>query len=256
MPRGQQSTAPSMERVQRSSTVDLITRQLRNAIYEGLLLPGSQLQESLVAQQLGVSRGSLRESAQRLVQDGLLIARPGQGLKVATIGTEDLESLYAARLVIEGASLRTLAGLPDRATRNRRLTTALTLLQRLEEWSAGVNVPESPRWIGDTDLGLHFETVRAAGNLRLAHYMSTLVMETRLASLGNPRGYIVRTDVGAVHRRRLELVLSGQGEAAVDQLREHFRETMDRLDGRVPDTVATAAVEYPPADSQWGPITI
>ncbi|PCC25206.1 hypothetical protein CIK75_09330 [Glutamicibacter sp. BW78] len=254
MPIGQHSTAPNMARVQRSSTVDLITAQLRNAIYDGLLLPGSQLHEAIVAQQLGVSRGSLRESAQRLVQDGLLVARPGQGLRVATVGVEDLESLYAARLVIEEAALRTLAGLPGREARRGRLATVIPLLERLEEWDAGKGVPGSPRAIGDTDLELHFETVKAAGNLRLAHFMTSLVMETRIASLGHPRGYIVRTDVGEVHRQRLELVLSGRGDAAVEQLGEHFRDTLDRLTGRVPATVATAAVEQPEKDQQLGPI--
>lgn len=254
MPMGHHSTAPNMARVQRSSTVDLITTELRNAIYEGLLLPGSQLHESIVAQQLGVSRGSLRESAQRLVQDGLLIARPGQGLKVATVGVDDLESLYAARLVIEGAALRTLAGLAGRDARRGRLATVMALLERLEHWEAGKEVPGSPRAIGDTDLDLHFETVRAAGNLRMAHCMTSLVMETRIASLGHPRGYIVRTDVGEVHRQRLELVLSGRGDAAVEQLSEHFRDTLDRLTGRAAATVATAAVEQPGKGQQLGPI--
>ncbi|WP_372698911.1 GntR family transcriptional regulator [Arthrobacter sp. JSM 101049] len=254
MPTAQHSTAPGMARVQRSSTVDLITVQLRNAIYEGLLLPGAQIHEAAVAEQLGVSRGSLRESAQRLVQDGLLVARPGQGLRVATVGVDDLEALYATRLAIEGAAIRTVASLGSVRERRRRLARALSLLDRLEGLGRQAVGPTSPRVIGDMDLELHFETVQAAGNQRLARFMSTLVMETRMASLGHPEGYIVRTDVHGVHRERLEFISAGKGDAAVAQLAAHFADTVNRLTGRLPGPVATALVDLAEGEQRLGPI--
>lgn len=254
MPTAQHPTASNMARVQRSSTVDLITAQLRNAIYEGLILPGAQLHEALIAEQLGVSRGSLRESAQRLVQDGLLVARQGQGLRVATVRIEDLENLYATRLVIEGAALRELASLRTPTERRRRLARACTLAERLAGLGRQANAAETPRTIGNTDLELHFEVVRAAGNVRLSRYMSSLVMETRLASLGHPEGYIVRTDVHAVHRERLDLVIAGEGEAAVAHLEAHFADTVGRLTGHAPGPVATAVVDINEGDQQWGSI--
>ena len=91
-------TRPLVKMVRRPSTVDLIAVELRNAIYSGTLLPGSSVREAEVASQLGVSRGPLRESAQRLVQEGLLVARPGAGLRVATVGADQVAELYAARL--------------------------------------------------------------------------------------------------------------------------------------------------------------
>lgn len=254
MPTAQQSTAPSMARVQRSSTVDLITVQLRNAIYEGLILPGAQLHEAAVAEQLGVSRGSLRESAQRLVQDGLLVARQGQGLRVATVEVDDLEHLYATRLVIEGAAIRGIAALRTARERRSRLANASALLGRLEGLGRQAVPAGTPRTIGDTDLELHFEIVQAAGNLRLARYMTTLVMETRLASLGHPAGYVVRTDVHAVHRERLELMCTGEGESAVAHLAAHFADTVGRLTGRPPGPVETAVVDIAEGGQQLGPI--
>lgn len=254
MPTAEHSMAPGMARVQRSSTVDLITVQLRNAIYEGLLMPGAQIHEAAVAEQLGVSRGSLRESAQRLVQDGLLIARPGQGLRVATVGVDDLAALYATRLTIEAAAVRTVASLGSVRERRRRLARALALLERLEGLGRQAVRPTSPRVIGDLDLELHFETVQAAGNQRLARFMATLVMETRLASLGHPEGYIVRTDVHAVHKERLDLICAGDGEGAVAQLTAHFTDTVNRLTGRLPEPVATAQVDLAEGEQRLGPI--
>ncbi len=251
---GQQPWATGMARVQRSSTIDLITHQLRNAIYEGLLMPGAPIQEAQAAKQLGVSRGSLRESTQRLVQDGLLIAIPGQGLSVADIRPGDLEELYATRLMVEGTAIRVIAGLPGAAERSQRMEAATAALTRLEKLSTGPEALESPRSIGDADLAFHSETVRAAGNLHLTKYMATLVMETRLASLGNPGGYVIRTDVHLSHRERLELVLAGDGNGAVDLLERHFSDTVDRLTGVLGKPVATARVPLDEAGAELGPI--
>lgn len=252
---GHQSSAIGMPRVQRYSTVDLIVHQLRTAIYEGLLMPGTPVHEAQTAQQLGVSRGSLRESSQRLIQDGLLISSPGQGMRVAKISIGDLEELYATRLVVEGAAMRVVASLPDAAERVRRMADASAVLARLEQLSADAESLESPRSIGDADLDFHFETVRAAGNLHLAKYMSTLVMETRIASLGSPDGYVIRTDVHHAHRERLELLLAGDGEGAVELLQRHFRDTIDRLTGELRTPVETARVPVEELGHELGPIT-
>jgi DNA-binding GntR family transcriptional regulator len=250
----QQPSATSMVRVQRSSTIDLITNQLRNAIYEGLLMPGTPIQEAQAAKQLGVSRGSLRESTQRLIQDGLLVSIPGQGLSVAVVRPADLEELYATRLVVESAAIRVVAGLPDAGERANRLRGASAVLARLEGLAASPRALESPRSIGDADLDFHFEMVKAAGNLRLVKYMATLVVETRLASLGNPGGYVIRTDVHRVHRERLELVLAGDGEGAVDLLQRHFRDAVDRLTGVLSKPVTTARVPFDDAGHELGRI--
>jgi DNA-binding GntR family transcriptional regulator len=91
------TTAPSFSPVTRPSTVDLIQTELRNAVYAGVLTVGSSIREVEIANQLGVSRGPLREAAQRLVQEGLLVATPGRGMRVATIGRDRLPALYEAR---------------------------------------------------------------------------------------------------------------------------------------------------------------
>ena len=97
-------TAPFLSPVTRPSTVDLIARELRDAIYSGALRVGSPIREVEIAGQLGVSRGPFREAAQRLVQEGLLTATPGRGLSVVTIGRDRIPALYAARTSVETAA--------------------------------------------------------------------------------------------------------------------------------------------------------
>src|SRR5699024_10755063 len=125
-------------------------------------------------------------------------------------------------------------------------------LQRLAEAYDGEH---QARAIGDADLDFHFATVQAAGNLRLTRVMSTLVIETRMASLENARGFIIRTDVHVPHRERIERLLAGDGAGAVELLERHFRDTVDRLTGVLGHPVETAAVRVDEDPYTLGPIT-
>ncbi|MBE8146551.1 GntR family transcriptional regulator [Brevibacterium casei] len=52
------SELPVLRRVVRSSTIDLVAEEIRNAIYRGSLLPGQSISEVRTAELLGVSRPS------------------------------------------------------------------------------------------------------------------------------------------------------------------------------------------------------
>ncbi|HRO28961.1 MULTISPECIES: GntR family transcriptional regulator [Micrococcaceae] len=228
---------PLVKVVRRPSTVDLIAVELRAAIYGGTLRPGSSVREAEIAAQLGVSRGPLRESAQRLVQEGLLVTRPGAGLRVATIDRDEVEDLYQARLAIEGHAVRVLSGL-DEAQRDERVGTVRDLLAALE---SAVEAGTDARRIGDADLDLHYGLVEATGNHRLTAYASTLIVQTRIAALSHREGYVVRTDILDVHRSLLRQVADGDAEGACRTLGEHFRQTVDRLRGDLAEPFSTVA---------------
>jgi len=63
--------------------VEQATRQLEAHILDGSWRPGMRLPaERVLAEQFGVSRGTVREAVQRLVARGLLASRPGSGIFV------------------------------------------------------------------------------------------------------------------------------------------------------------------------------
>lgn len=233
-------TPVSMVRVARPSTVDLIVAELRKAIFTGALPVGSPIGEVEMSSQLGVSRSPLRESTQRLVQEGLLTASPGRGMRVSVIGPDQVADVYEARLAIEGHAVRLIAAAAD--------ASVLDALERSFADLVAVSEGTDARTIGDADLEFHQLLVDSAGSSRLSRYMATLVIETRIASFSDEHGYTVRRSVSATYRELLDALAAGDGEAAFDALERQFEEAVARLTGKAEsvETVETPAGEEPP----------
>jgi DNA-binding GntR family transcriptional regulator len=78
---------------------------LRRQILDGTLPPGAILSQVQLARQLGVSRTPLREALRLLQEERLVLAEHNQRVRVADINLEELESLYASRIMLEPLAL-------------------------------------------------------------------------------------------------------------------------------------------------------
>lgn len=235
----------SMGRVARPSTVDLITAELRTAIFTGALPVGTPIGEVEMASQLGVSRSPLREAAQRLLQEGVLTAWPGRGMRVSIIGPEHVADLYDARLAVEGHAARMIVSSGSAAV----LAQLEAAYRDLVAASEGTDA----RAIGDADIEFHRLLVDSAGSRRLSRAMATLALETRIASFSAPDGYTVRRSVSETYRQLLDALAARDAVAAFGALERQFAEAVARLTGRDAEveTVETPVDEEPPA---LGPI--
>lgn len=91
--------------VRRRRLYEDVVHQLQSLISSGRLEPGDQLpSERALADQLAVSRTSVREALRILEARGMLEARPGQGLFVRGRRTDEIVSVLAAYLVRERES--------------------------------------------------------------------------------------------------------------------------------------------------------
>lgn len=235
------SQAPqSVFPVARTSTVDLIAIALRNAIFSGALEVGTPIREIEMAAQLGVSRSPLREAMQRLVQERLLTAVPGRGLRVSTITAEHVADLYHARAAVEGEALRLLAFDGD--------TQVLAQLEEAYGELIEATNSHDARAIGDADINFHQLLVNLAGSRRLSDYMSSLAVETRIAIFSLPDGFAVPAEVSGTYRALLDALAAGDADAAVRALREQFDEAVARFTGKHDvDTVEAPPGEEPPS---------
>lgn len=84
----------------------LAQHELRQMILDGEIRPGERLNEVVLADSLGISRGPLREAISRLVAEGLLSIVIHKGAYVPSISAEELRDLYELRIAVESAAVR------------------------------------------------------------------------------------------------------------------------------------------------------
>lgn len=224
----------SLTPVPRESTVDLIADRLRQAIFDGTLPAGAPLGEAELSEQLGVSRGPIREAAQRLVQERLLVPTRRRGLTVVTIGDEDISDIYLARAAVERAACHVvLRGDPSRVVR------ALT---RAHQRMVRASGKRDARAAGDADIEFHRALVDGAGSPRLSAQIGTLLIETRLCSYSLDTTYRVSAALPDSHAVLIDALRDGNEQRLLDAVDHHMSDAVERLtatpDG--PDTIAGA----------------
>lgn len=106
------------------SASDMVEKDLRQAIIELGLLPGSRLSEHDIASRLGVSRQPVREALIRLAEAGFVEIRPQRGTQVVKISAAKMQEALFVRHAVEVAVAERAAKQFD-AWQRRRLDTIL-----------------------------------------------------------------------------------------------------------------------------------
>lgn len=90
----------------RQDSVASAHARLRRLIVRGALAPGSELSQVELARRVGVSTTPLREALRRLEAEGLVDSRHNRRPRVRPFDVEELDSIYAARILLECLGLR------------------------------------------------------------------------------------------------------------------------------------------------------
>lgn len=115
---------------------DQVVANLRNAIINGQLAPGSRLVERLMCDLLGVSRTLVREALRQLEAEGWVRILPNRGPVVISMTPEEVRELYEVRSALEGIAAFRAA---ERVTNEQldRMATAvesMTKAQSRGDW--------------------------------------------------------------------------------------------------------------------------
>lgn len=213
------------------SLAELATDQLRDMIFSGELLPGERLVEDRLSTRMGVSRPPLREALKNLEHDGLVQRLPRGGTAVRSLTQHDVYEIYTLRADLERLALELAMPDPDPA--------------RLQVCRSAVAAMREAAELGDeaamTRTGLHFHLclVALAGHQRVEKTYRSMALQMQLCMVLNNDA---RRDLEDLHQhvdrhqQILDVVETGDADAAVTALREHGHDTfllelVDRLDG-------------------------
>lgn len=137
-----------------------VADRIRADVLSGRLLEGTSLREQSLARQYGVSRAPIRDALLQLTQEGLLVAKPNCGVKIASPSGEEIQPLVVKlRRKIELFALRKVFSKFTDADIDRLDET----VQRLK--SACEN--EDLASVVQHDMALHRYILEATGNTDL-----------------------------------------------------------------------------------------
>src|SRR5712691_4745809 len=156
------SSEPALSRPARLENLTLWQRvydHLREEILAGRLQPGAELAEVALSEQLGVSRGPLREAIGRLAAEGLVTVRPRRGAVVRSLSKEEFLELYQVREALEMMAVR--LAVP------RLAADDFATLQGLIETMAKHAEREEVAEFFEANVAFHGHLFAASGNGRL-----------------------------------------------------------------------------------------
>lgn len=206
--------------IRRQSTAEQVAATVRAAILSGRLAPGSPLREIPLAEELGVSRNSVREAVRILEGEQLVRYQMNRGTAVADFSDVEIDDLFAAREMLELAGLEALQQRPPK----ERAHYLAPYVKAIEAADAGGDVEASTL----ADQAFHTALVAALGNQHVRRWYEGVRQELRLALAlaEHRRGELRRTETKQSREsndhRRLAKALQGPDELGRRRLMEHL----------------------------------
>jgi len=89
---------------------DQVVDYVYQLLLSGELKPGEQIKESLLAEQMGISRAPIREAMKELIMNGLVDYRPQVGNFIPVLSAKEVIDSYSTRGVLEGYAIMETSG--------------------------------------------------------------------------------------------------------------------------------------------------
>lgn len=183
----------------------------------GELRPGERLNEVVIAESLGISRGPLREAIQRLASEGILTIVTHKGAYVHSVTEADLRELYELRIAIESYALRLGA---DRAT-DEQIAQLRAELDRTRDILEDSDAPYPSK------IDIHEQFVSLAHNQALRTQTQEIYAQLRLARARSGNDPNRARAAYKEHVAILERITERDGRGAADLMEQHLKSGLD-----------------------------
>jgi GntR family transcriptional repressor for pyruvate dehydrogenase complex len=223
--------------VQPPTTFEETVERLGTAIRLGLLQPASRLPpERDLAEQLRISRSTLRQALTTLVQSGHLVSLRGRGGGTFVAERPPLGQDVAAEVLGEGARavLDYRVAIETGATVLAAERAAGADLDQLDGLTERMDAATEFEDYRRADVRFHIGVAEATGSARLVAAMTEVQgqMSDLIAQIAHPRQ--VLTSSNRQHRRLVAALRRTDSAAAVRLVRQHIEGTEHILAGLLP----------------------
>jgi GntR family transcriptional regulator, vanillate catabolism transcriptional regulator len=219
-----------------------LAERIRQDVLDGVIAPGSRINEVLLSRQLNVSRTPLRAALQTLAGEGLLDYTPNRGFTARAFPLSEVVDAYEMRALAEGLAARFAAerGLSSEAC--VELENALVLGDRILSTEGELNAQRSE--YASVNEIFH-SVIHDAANSRLIADVLRLCQRIPQASAHNILAFD-RDDIRERHRlhhRIYDAILAREPREAENLMRQHVISVKASMVRAASRRLSTGAVE-------------
>ncbi|RWM07537.1 MAG: GntR family transcriptional regulator [Mesorhizobium sp.] len=210
---------------------------LRDGILSGEIPPGARLTEIRMAEQLGVSRATIRTAFHQLTQEGLIDQIPYTGWSVMSLSAHDAWELYTLRSSFEAlgsklVAMRIKAAGPHGAE-SARLNSVLAALKAACDSG-------DRKAIAAADFSLHRAIIDLAGHRRLAEQYGEVEQQIRIYIASSDSLVAEPEAILKQHIPIIEALKAGDVELSVRTAIEHNEQEGAKLEAHLRQAEASA----------------
>lgn len=229
-------SAPSLAAASAVSLPELVYRELRKAILNGVFAPGQMLRQEEVAVNLGVSRSPLREALPRLEAEGLVVLHPRRGYAVVELDPEQIREVFDLRIKLEAdiaarsikrRTAADVAHVRELAETMRQMSRRPHDNEAIAEWFE-LNARFHRAMLDPAGMPHHMRAVETARGIIEIYVRAELRLTGEL--------HLAQDD----HAQLAEAFLAGDEKRFVALTREHSQHSRDRLLARFRQQPAVA----------------
>ena len=199
------------------NAADFAYHSIRSKILSRVYVPGFQLKEVQISEEIGLTRTPVREAIIRLEREGLLRTFPNKGAFVVQLSATEIEDLYEVREALEAMAINLAA----RRANREELSILIKILNKTDQLYQRGAVKN----YGDPTFDFHLEIVKLSKNDKLMSIWKILSAQLSLARMTSSltrRRYLKALEE---HRFILNCLSAGNDNKAIRLMRSHINKS-------------------------------
>ena len=185
------------------------------------LHPGDQLKETLLAEQMGISRAPIREAMKELIMDGLVDYRPQVGNFIPVFSPKQIIDSYTTRGVLEGYAVM--------AACDRFSAEAIDKLESLVEQMERSAIEKNHKMVIETGGEFHDFLISECDNVQLLEYTNRLSLKLHILFFKHWGKLYSPAEIGRRHQEIVESIKSKDLNLIEQVVRQHYVETGSKI---------------------------
>lgn len=209
-----------MAKIMRQTLREQVTQAIRMKLLTGELKPGTKIVEQEMAEELGVSRGPVREALRQIEQEGLVEYTSHVGCSVKDFTAQDVYEVYLLRANLEILSVKMCEGHFSQQTLKRmeEILNRMDSIEDLEHFDEAI----------ENDNEFHECIIKESKLTRLYTLWNSMSGgNTIVFYRGAGKSEYVIHNQRKIHQKVFDALKTGDVSLICSTLMEHYMETIN-----------------------------